>query len=404
MRTIVSFLLVLLLCTVALVPPALAQESAPQAGGATSVFLPMVSAGGETEGEAMLPGVVTVGTEPLFAASPKPVSPTEPIEPPLQPAEPDGAKAEEAAVEAAAMDGWATITNQTFEGVFPAAGWSVYDANGATGGDLYWDDDDYKPFNGAWSAWAGNGGANGLDPLVSNYRNDMRSVMVYGPFSLADASAANLTFDYWNLSELNYDWFGWFASPNNVTYYGNWVSGSSGGWRPGVIDFSSVPGYGSMLGDSSVWIMFYFYTDVSIVNKGTFVDNVFVQKQNCPGQYQASWYNGRIPNGQLTATTCESWPFSRSWGSGGPLFTTADNFSLRLSGTPYFGAGGYYFTVTTDDGVRVYLDNALIINAWVDQAAHTYTVYRTPGAGYHTVRVEYYENTGVATLAVNWYQ
>ncbi len=65
-------------------------------------------------------------------------------------------------------------------------------------------------------------------------------------------------------------------------------------------------------------------------------------------------------------------------------------------------AGTYAFTVTADDGVRLYVDGKLVIDRWVDQGATTYTVSVPLGAGTHTVVMAYYENAwdAVAHLSV----
>lgn len=56
----------------------------------------------------------------------------------------------------------------------------------------------------------------------------------------------------------------------------------------------------------------------------------------------------------------------------------------------------------TDDGVRVWLDGALIIDQWPDAAAIAYTAERTLAAGMHTLRIEYYERRGVAQIEFWW--
>ena len=59
-----------------------------------------------------------------------------------------------------------------------------------------------------------------------------------------------------------------------------------------------------------------------------------------------------------------------------------------------------YFTVTAtaDDGVRVWVDNNLLIDEWHDQSPtpHTAMVYLNAGA--HDWRVEYYNHGGIATV------
>lgn len=374
-----------------------------------AVYLPLVNmTNGNTEGpdstEIMITGSLFVDETPVFPSPPKvadadplPQGPMPKPEPESKPVPaPDG-------LEPAEIEGWVTMLNDGFETVpWPFAGWQVYDADGPTNGVYYWDDEDFRPYRGGWSGWPA---ANALDPAFSNYAPNMRTWMIYGPFSLADASRATMTFQYWSQTELNYDWMGWFASPDGAQFFGNWVSGDSNGWRPGVIDFSAVPGYGSMLGDNSVWIGFYFYSDASTQLRGPFIDDIFIQKFNCPGQFTAYWYNSLNATPQtLRAVTCESWPFTRNWGTGSPLWLPADNWMLRLVGTPFFDTSrNYTFNARSDDGVRVTVDGSLIIDKWFDQGAtETWSAVKNLSAGTHTVVVDYYDRTGAAQLNVGW--
>ncbi len=92
-----------------------------------------------------------------------------------------------------------------------------------------------------------------------------------------------------------------------------------------------------------------------------------------------------------------------TWGTGAPSTALpADAFSARWTRTVPFQSGTYRFYVTSDDGVRVWLDGVLIVDQWRDASAVTYTADRTLGAGNHTLRVEYYENTGTAQIQVWW--
>lgn len=178
------------------------------------------------------------------------------------------------------IDGWFTLMTQDFEGTFPATGWTVFDNDGSANGEYYWDDDDYKPHTGSWSAWCANGGADGLDPQTYYYPNDMQSWMVYGPVDLSAASDAELLFYYWNQSEADYDDFMWTASTNGTNFYGYKVNGDSGGWQFVNFDLTSVPTLGDVTGSSSVWIAFIFNSDSSTVDDGAFVDDVTLQAIN----------------------------------------------------------------------------------------------------------------------------
>jgi len=324
----------------------------------------------------------------------------------LHPAQLDEGKSE-SEVAPLAVAGWNTIMTEGFEGAFPNGSWRVFDNNGATNGEYYWDDDDYKPYSGGWSAWAANGGANALDPQYYYYPNNMQSGMVYGPFDLSNTADAELLFYYWNQSELNYDYFGWYASANGTNFYGTRVSGDSNGWRYVNFDLTAVPGLGNLVGDSSVWIAFIFTSDGSIVDDGAFVDNVVLQKYtnaiSCPNQYKAEYYNNRYLSGNPTFVRCENWPINQNWGNGGPGNGVGnDNFSVRWTGTAYISAGTYTFVAVADDGIKVWLDGTVIIDGWRDQAPTEYRVTRSVNSGNHTIKVEYYENGGGAVAQFRW--
>jgi chitodextrinase len=91
------------------------------------------------------------------------------------------------------------------------------------------------------------------------------------------------------------------------------------------------------------------------------------------------------------------------WGTGSPdPAIAADTFSATWRGNFSFEAGSYEFTVTADDGIRVYVGNQLVIDQWKVQAPTTYKATRAMSAGVHTIRVEYFENTGGALARLSW--
>ena len=65
-------------------------------------------------------------------------------------------------------------------------------------------------------------------------------------------------------------------------------------------------------------------------------------------------------------------------------------------------SGDYRFTATADDGIRVYVDGVLVINAWLDEPPTTYSSNVSITSGSHRVRVEYFEYGGGATAKVSW--
>jgi hypothetical protein len=91
------------------------------------------------------------------------------------------------------------------------------------------------------------------------------------------------------------------------------------------------------------------------------------------------------------------------WGNGSPgSAIPANQFSARWTKTDTFDAGTYEFEVTADDGFKLYIDNSLVLDKWVDQAPTTYKVQKHMSNGQHTIRLEYYEAWGGATAKLQY--
>jgi len=91
-----------------------------------------------------------------------------------------------------------------------------------------------------------------------------------------------------------------------------------------------------------------------------------------------------------------------NWGTGSPDYSVpVDYFSAKWDAYQNIPTTGYYTIVaTSDDGIRVWLDGALVIDAWYDHAPTTFNATRNLGAGLHAFHVEYYERTGGALISV----
>ncbi len=114
------------------------------------------------------------------------------------------------------------------------------------------------------------------------------------------------------------------------------------------------------------------------------------------GGYVGVYYANRTLSGVPTQARIDP-AINFAWGSGSPDPTIpADNFSARWTRNLSLPAGMYKFTVTADDGVRVFVDGAPIIDHWVDQGATTYTRTIWLSQGMHSLTIEYYEHTGLA--------
>lgn len=88
-----------------------------------------------------------------------------------------------------------------------------------------------------------------------------------------------------------------------------------------------------------------------------------------------------------------------NWGDGapGPLLPV-DNFSVRWSRVMSVNAGDYQFDFTVDDGVRFFVDGALVLNEVRQTAVVNYSLKLTLTQGNHEFRIEYVEYTGQARI------
>lgn len=93
-----------------------------------------------------------------------------------------------------------------------------------------------------------------------------------------------------------------------------------------------------------------------------------------------------------------------NWGATSPTLDVvpANNWSARWVGQFRFEAGNYIFRANADDGVRVYINDQLVINDWVDGYHETSNRFLGIGANTHTIRVEYYKRTGSGRVRVWW--
>ena len=76
----------------------------------------------------------------------------------------------------------------------------------------------------------------------------------------------------------------------------------------------------------------------------------------------------------------------------------SDGFGMTAESDMVFDAGEYRFRTVADDGVRVYVDGAVVIDDWSRHAPTERTAALKLAAGTHRIRIEYFEGDGSATL------
>jgi hypothetical protein len=125
-----------------------------------------------------------------------------------------------------------------------------------------------------------------------------------------------------------------------------------------------------------------------------------------PVAAQDAWYAEYFANRDLAGgpvLTRYETGLHFEWGSGSPgSGVPADGFSARWTHDEWFESGTYRFSYRSDDGLRVWVGNTLVVDDWRDRQAGWSIVDRFISRGTHQVRVEYYEHTGSAILQVAW--
>ncbi len=175
--------------------------------------------------------------------------------------------------------GATVIFADSFESSFPGS-WSLF--RGDSSATVEWGRSTYRANGGGASAWCAAGGATPQAP-GGQYVGGMNTWMIYGPFSLADATDASAEFDLWLESEAydqatqEGDRFKWFISVNGTNFSGYYTSGSSGGWSHKVLNFKDVTSLAAV-GSASVWFAFVFESDAYVNGAGAYVDNLVIRK------------------------------------------------------------------------------------------------------------------------------
>lgn len=130
-------------------------------------------------------------------------------------------------------------------------------------------------------------------------------------------------------------------------------------------------------------------------------------------EFGVNWSATFFPSNNLTGTGVPVTGINGinfNWGQGAPIVNNVqvpgigtDNFSARFTSTQTFTAGTYDFVVASDDGVRVFIDGAVVLDKFVNRALTTDTFSHTLTAGTHNLTVEYFDANNEAIIQVQWF-
>jgi len=127
-----------------------------------------------------------------------------------------------------------------------------------------------------------------------------------------------------------------------------------------------------------------------------------ISKDDQVGGLQAEYFEGTNFTKKVNARVDSVIDFN--WSGGPPAKCPIDNYSVRWTGELRTDeAGKYEIGVLTDDGVRLWLDDKLIIDAWKGQAASYYSgqMELTANKKYN-IKLEYFQGGGDAVIKLSW--
>lgn len=120
-----------------------------------------------------------------------------------------------------------------------------------------------------------------------------------------------------------------------------------------------------------------------------------------PNVWYGEYYDNVTLSGDPVYVTQEV-RIDYDWGTGAPEDLPANSFSARWTGSWQFETGEYTFFAFADDGIRLWLDGKLLIDAWgAGGLPHQKTV-QIGAEGLHKVKLEYMEQWGSAAIRLRW--
>jgi len=136
------------------------------------------------------------------------------------------------------------------------------------------------------------------------------------------------------------------------------------------------------------------------------IPSEYLIPEGSPGEngLKGEYYNNKDLSGSHALVRIDS-QVDFNWGEGSPdPAINADEFSVLWRGKlvpPETRT--YELAVTTDDGVRLYLGDEVLIHQWHDHATSTYSVFRELQFGQeYDIIMDFYENTLHAEARLQW--
>jgi len=147
----------------------------------------------------------------------------------------------------------------------------------------------------------------------------------------------------------------------------------------------------------------------SVVASATFLNSLSVGRgTGLSGSYWSNVMSVAFTNASFNAPpalTRIDPTVNFDWGTGSPAPSISSNyFTARWTGMvqPQF-TETYTFYATTDDGARLWVNNLLLIDKWVNQAATEWSGTIALNANQiYSIKMDYFQNTGLASAQLSW--
>jgi len=118
--------------------------------------------------------------------------------------------------------------------------------------------------------------------------------------------------------------------------------------------------------------------------------------------WYGEYFGNRSLAGRPDLARLDPW-IGFNWGIKSPFSgAVREQFSIRWRRSARFEQGDYRFCAMADDGVRIWVDDELVLDEWHDNNGIFYCGTYQVTEGIHQVHVEYYENRGNALIYVWW--
>jgi uncharacterized protein YraI len=120
--------------------------------------------------------------------------------------------------------------------------------------------------------------------------------------------------------------------------------------------------------------------------------------------WTAQYFNNTTLSGSPVFTETLSGGINFNWGTGSPNpLVPVDNFTARFTSVQTLVAGTYEFVAASDDGIRVFIDNVLVLDRFFGRVLTTDRFQQTLTAGPHSITVEYLELIDQAAVQFQWF-